>query len=41
MADNVGCLDAEGVQQPGHVRYHVLQSVGGDLLRAAGPAEPA
>src|SRR5579863_2424909 len=41
MADDVCRLDAEGVQQPGHVRHHVLQPVGGDLLRAAGPAESA
>ncbi len=41
MADDVGRLDANGVQQPGHVRHHVLQPVGGDLLRPAGPAEPA
>jgi hypothetical protein len=41
MADDVCRLDAKGVQQPGHVRHHVLQPVGGDLLRPAGPAEPA
>jgi hypothetical protein len=41
MPDDVGRLDAKGVQQPGHVRHHVLQPVGGNVLRPAGPPEPA
>jgi hypothetical protein len=41
MADDMGRLDAKGVQQSGHVRHHVLQPVGGGLLRPAGPPEPA